>query len=126
MSRIILILLVTVLPGQVCRAGIETDSLKEAWFYVWSSCANCCESGEGVHYYVSNVVKANNSYDFDKLGGAFYQAVNKDYPNGAPNGSQSNAFTSQADAQKDRQELLRDWKSGYFDEQDQVHEISIN
>jgi hypothetical protein len=121
MKNIFYCLILLISP--VAQAEIETHDLSEAWFFVWSSCPNCCESGEGIHLYISNVVKAKNRYDFENLGQPFYDEVNKQYPNGAPNGEYSNGFKTREAAQAERDDFIREWK--YGTDGIQIHDISI-
>jgi len=99
-------------------AEIETDRLKKAYYFVYSTCANCCQSGKGLHAYISRVIYTTG-YDYDNSQGAFFDQVKIDYPNGEPIGTISNGFTSESAAKSKRRSMI----SHYSGEDYKIHEI---
>jgi len=90
----------------------------EAYFFVWSSCQDCCESGEGQHLYVSNVIHADDS-DWDQIEGPFIRQVKVEYPKGPGGATVSAAYASESEASRARQEMV----DGMGRYSSQVHEI---
>ena len=121
MKKIQLPLLLLLLSGSA-HSDVEIDPLEEAYYYIWSGCANCCESGEGLHWYVSSVVKTTAYHDSGEVD-AFFRRVRSEYPNGDPNGELSNGFTTRAEAESDRAETIRDFL--YNDDEAQIHDIRL-
>ena len=92
---------------------------EEAYFFVWSSCKNCCQSGEGEHLYVSKVIFTNDS-DWDNLQGPFIKQVKAEYPNGAKGATTSAAYETEVEAGSARRKMISGMRP-YA----QIHDIDL-
>ncbi len=105
-------------PGKAHADELQVDPLKDAYYFVWSSCANCGPQKKGLHFYVSQIVFTGR-YDHKNLGGAFYAKV-RNMPNSAPNGATSNGFLTYDGALAKRREMISDRRSSKYS----IHHVS--
>lgn len=101
----------------VLLLGSTLAVAEEAYYFVWSTCVDCCESGEGEHLYISNVILADDS-DWDQIEGPFINQVKNDYPNSPRGATVSAGYESESEANRARQKLAGGMRS-YA----QVHDI---
>lgn len=92
---------------------------EEAYFFVWSSCQICCESGEGHHLYISKVVFSNDS-DWNNLEGPFIKRVKAEYPDGAKSATVSAAYATAGEANSARKEMISGMRA-----YSQIHDIDL-